>query len=210
MNKNIKYLIEDIVNFNPVDYSDEESDIINNQSISNLTYKYFPENKKELQEIIVEKLKKNIKYPNLNDIDTSKITDMNSLFSNHEVDYLYKNGIYSDEIKKLDLSSWDVSNVIDMQFMFWRCNSLEQLDLSGWDTSNVTDMSGVFENCSSLKELDLSGWDISNVTSMKQMFSRCKSLKKLNISGWDVSNVTNTDLMFNNCKDSIIPSWYYI
>ena len=29
MNKNIKYLIEDIVNFNPVDYSDEESELIN-------------------------------------------------------------------------------------------------------------------------------------------------------------------------------------
>lgn len=28
MNKNIKYLIEDIVNFNPVDYEDDETELI--------------------------------------------------------------------------------------------------------------------------------------------------------------------------------------
>ena len=209
MNKNIKYLIEGIVNFNPVDYSDEEQDIINNQAISNLVYKYFPENRKELKEIIVEKLKENIEYPYLNDIDTSRITDMDSLFSSYMYDYLYQNDIDSREIIKLDLSGWDVSNVIDMQSMFWGCRSLEELDISGWDTSNVTDMGYMFKYCESLKELDLSGWDVSNVTDMFSMFENCSSLEKLNLSGWDASNVTN-NLMFNNCKDSIIPDWYYI
>ena len=52
MNKNIKYLIEDIVNFNPVDYSDEEPDLIDDQIISNLVYKYFPKTKEELIKII--------------------------------------------------------------------------------------------------------------------------------------------------------------
>lgn len=48
MNKNIKYLIEDIVNFNPVDYQDEENDIANNQAISHIIYKYFPKTESEL------------------------------------------------------------------------------------------------------------------------------------------------------------------
>ena len=84
-----KILNEDVINFNPIDYSDN-AETIDNQTISNLTYKYFPKNKNELQKIIIKKLKENIKYPYLNDIDTSEITDMNSLFSNYENDYLQK------------------------------------------------------------------------------------------------------------------------
>ena len=40
MNKDIKYLIEDIVNFNPANYSDDEPDLIDRETVSNLTYKY--------------------------------------------------------------------------------------------------------------------------------------------------------------------------
>ena len=65
---------------------------------------------------------------------------MNSLFSSYEGDYLYRNGIDSKKIIKLDLSGWDTSNVIYMNCMFWRCNSLEKLNISNWDTSSVTDM----------------------------------------------------------------------
>lgn len=45
MNKNIKYLIEDIVNFDIVDYSDEEPDLIDDQIVTNIVYKYFPKTK---------------------------------------------------------------------------------------------------------------------------------------------------------------------
>ena len=69
--KNRNGLTENKLNFNPVDYSDDEFDIINNQTVAELTYKYQPETKKELQKIIIEKLKENIEYPYLNDIDTS-------------------------------------------------------------------------------------------------------------------------------------------
>ena len=36
-----------------------------------------------------------------------------------------------------DISSWDVSNVTNMQTMFWLAAAYNQ-DLSGWDVSNVT------------------------------------------------------------------------
>ena len=209
MNRNVKYIIENIVNFNSVDYNDEEPDLIDRETVSNLTYKYHPKTKEELRQIIIKKLKENIEYPYLNDIDTLKITDMSNLFSSYEDDYLYMNDINSAEIKKLDLSGWDTSNVTDMQSMFWGCRSLKEINISNWDTSNVTDMGYMFVYCESLKKLDLSGWDISNVTDMFSMFGNCSSLEKLNLSGWNVSNITN-NLMFNNCKDSIIPDWYYI
>ena len=190
MNKNIKYIIEKIVNFNPADYLDVAQDIIDDQTEANLVYKYFPESKEELQDIIIEKLEDNIEYPYLNDIDTTKITDMSDLFSD---EYLDSNDITSSGIIKLDLSSWNTSNVTDMSCMFDECQSLKQLDLSGWNTSNVTDMSYMFFGCWSLKKLDISNWDTSSVTNMNNMFCGCRSLKELNISGWNVSNVTDMD-----------------
>ena len=210
MDKDIKYIIENKLNFNPVDYSDEEPDLIDKETVSNLTYKYkyFPKTKEELQQIIIEKLKENIKYPYLNDIDISEISDMNSLFSSDYDDYLYQNDIDSSEIIKLDLSSWDTSNVTDMNHIFYNCESLKELNISTWDTSNVTDMKSMFTWCSSLKELDVSGWDTSKVTDMSLMFYWCSSLKVLDIFNWDTSNVTDMSFMFKGCSESIIPDWY--
>ena len=72
---------------------------------------------------------------------------MNSLFSSHEDDYLQKNDIESKEIIKLDLSDWNTSNVTDMSYMFYSCESLEELNISTWDTSSVTNMRSMFDEC---------------------------------------------------------------
>ena len=37
-----------------------------------------------------------------------------------------------------DISSWDVSNVTNMQYMFYGANVFNQ-DLSGWDVTSVDD-----------------------------------------------------------------------
>ena len=36
-----------------------------------------------------------------------------------------------------------------MSYMFKNCKNLKYLDLSGWDTSNVMDVSGMFYHCPS-------------------------------------------------------------
>jgi hypothetical protein len=43
-----KRLVESKLNFNPVDYSDDEQDMIDSQTVSSLTYKYHPKTKEEL------------------------------------------------------------------------------------------------------------------------------------------------------------------
>ena len=53
-----------------------------------------------------------------------------------------------------DLSGWDTSNVVDMDYMFCGATSFNR-DLSGWDTSKVTDMQYMFEGASSFNS-DLS------------------------------------------------------
>ena len=120
-------------------------------------YKYFPETKEELKDIISQRIKTEGKEVNLNDIDVSKIIDMSHLFENTDF-----NG---------DISEWDVSNVTNMNSMFYGCKSFNQ-DISKWDVSNVTNMNRMFNGCKYFNQ-DISGWNVSNVKNRIYIFSGC-------------------------------------
>ena len=98
----------------------------------NTDYKYFPQTKEELKEIIGKRIKDGGNEVDLNNIDVSKITDMSELFA--ETDF---NG---------DISKWNVSNVKNMYGMFYECESFNQ-DISTWDVSNVKDYIYAFDSC---------------------------------------------------------------
>ena len=121
------------------------------------SYKYFPQTKEELKEIIENRIKAEGNEVDLNDIDVSNITDMSSLF-----EYSDFNG---------NISKWDVSNVKDMRFMFYNCKNFNQ-DISAWDVSQVTDMSYMFPKCESFNQ-DISSWDVSKVKDNHFIFSNC-------------------------------------
>ena len=146
-------------------------------------YKYFPKTKEELQDIILKRIKDGGDEIDLNDIDVSKITDMSELFTQTNF-----NG---------DISNWNVSNVTNMRFMFYRCKLFNQ-DISNWNVSNVTDMSGMFLTCTKFNQ-DISNWDVSNVENMSWMFGNCKSFNQ-DISSWDVFKVTDMSGMFYFCE----------
>ena len=186
-------IYEEIQRFDVTDYEDGESNIIGTSTIHKLSqeYRYFPVTNKELKIIIKQRIKENPQDPYLLDIDTSKITDMFDLFNNIGLKI---------KIERLDLSTWDVSNVTNMSYMFYGCTLLKEVNLSTWNTSHVTTMMAMFEDCKSLKSLDLTNFDTSGVYNMKFMFSRCKSLVNLNISNWNTSKVEDMISMFNGCK----------
>ncbi len=147
-----------------------------------IDYKYFPQTKKELKDIIEQRIKEEGNEVNLNDIDVSKITDMSYLF-----DDTYFNG---------DISKWDVSNVTNMHNMFFNCRAFNQ-DISKWDVSNVTNMSSMFKWCKTFNQ-DISEWYVSNVVDMDYMFFDCEKFNQ-DISEWDVSNVRFSLFIFTNC-----------
>lgn len=101
-----------------------------------------PETKKELKCLIDKLIEERGLNADLNDIDTSLITDMNHLFAYSEF-----NG---------DISKWDTSNVIKMAAMF--AESKFNGDISGWDVSNVKDMYCMFAY--SEFNRDLSKWNV--------------------------------------------------
>jgi len=113
-------------------------------------YRYCPENKEQLRELLHQLFRERGNEADLNDIDVSKITDMSSLFESSE--YIFMN---------FDISEWDVSNVTNMTEMFSDCGKFN-CDISSWDVSNVKYMNYMFYGCE-LFEQDLSKWDVSNV-----------------------------------------------
>ena len=194
MDNNIKYLIEEIQRFNPIEY--EDNNIIDQNTVNQLTYKYHPSDRSELIDIIEEKIaickNKPVYNLDLTDIDTSNIKDMEQLFS------------YTlNKIKKpvlLRLDNWDVSNVENMAWMFNKCESIEDLNLGSWNTSNVENMSSMFSYCGALKTINLSNFDTSHVINMKYMFNYCQSLKELDLSNFNTSKVEDMSYMFSNCR----------
>ena len=89
------------------------------------------------------------------------------------------------------ISDWDVSNVTDMSFMFWKATSFNQ-PLNNWDVSKVTNMKGMFYWATAFNQ-PLNNWDVSKVTNMQNMFQKASSFNQP-IGDWVVSNVSDFDL----------------
>jgi len=102
--------------------------------------------------------------------------------------FMFQNRTFNDTI-----SSWDVSNVTNMQEMFDNATNFNQ-DIGSWDVSNVTRMYQMFDNATNFNQ-DIGGWDVSNVINMQQMFHRASSFNQ-DIGNWNVSNVDNMYQMF--------------
>ena len=99
-----------------------------NKDIGN-HYNYQPKTRDELKELIKKLIKERGNKADLNDIDTSEITDMSYMFENSDF-----NG---------DISKWDVSNVKDMEGLFY--GSKFNGDISNWDVRNVKYMNDIFK-----------------------------------------------------------------
>ncbi|BDT04355.1 hypothetical protein SHM_20010 [Spiroplasma ixodetis] len=48
-----------------------------------------------------------------------------------------------------NISSWNISNIVDMSYMFYDAKKFNQ-EISKWNTSKVTNMMGMFWNAKNL------------------------------------------------------------
>lgn len=103
------------------------------------------------------------------------------------------------DLKTIDLSKANFSNVTNMSYMFAYIRNLDSVNLSGINVSNVKTMFGMFDECEGLKSVDLSGVDASNTENFAHMFSWCCSMTSLNLSGFKTSKATNMSSMFMGC-----------
>ena len=154
---------------------------------------------------------KNILELDLSKFDTSKVTDMGSmfygmsslttldLFNFNTSQVMIMGGMFFNmaNLTAFNFSNFDTSKVTDMGSMFYGMSSLTTLDLFNFNTSQVMIMGGMFFNMANLTTLNLSNFDTSNVTDMRSMFNGMTNLASLDISSFNTKNVENMSGMFS-------------
>ena len=108
--------------------------------------------------------------------DTSKIADMDSMFSG------------CSNLQEVNFGSINVDGVSNVRYMFSNCSSLEELDLECFSGSSaIREVEGMFSGCSSLRRLNLGGWDWSQVQYSWVALDGCENLEEFitpaNLSG---------------------------
>jgi surface protein len=91
------------------------------------------------------------------------------------------------------VNHWDVSNVVDMRYMFSDCRSFNQ-PINNWNVSNVTDLGGLFRDCRLFNQ-PIGNWNISNVTNIGAIFNGADSFNQP-LNGWNTSKVTRASGIF--------------
>lgn len=103
-------------------------------------------------------------------------------------------------IEKIDMTTFDTSNVLRFSYMFAHCGRLKEIytgktfnDESGFD------MEGMFLNCSQLSIPPVSRFTILNAFSTARMFEGCESVVYLFLENTTMLQVRTMNSMFRNC-----------
>lgn len=118
-------------------------------------------------------------------LDESKLTSTAEMFS-----YVKKmTSIYFNP-------KFGGNNLIDMQGMFYECNSLTSADLTNFNTENVQSLANMFYNCYSLKQINISNFDTRKVGNMFGVFFNCRNLESIDLSSFDTRKLNEMSKMF--------------
>lgn len=171
-----------------------ESLRVNRNYKNTLNIKYKPKTRKELRELVVERI--NNDETNFSDVDVSDIDDLSYIFY-----ATYGNDAqYLQNIIEIDITGWNTSRCRTFTGMFHSCKSLRTIiGIEDLDVSNGTEFIDMFVGCRNFNG-DLYRWDMSNAENCKSMFQECNKFNS-DISNWDLSNVTNVRFMLQNCKN---------
>lgn len=98
-------------------------------------------------------------------------------FTYDKREYLINDGCL-EYIGKSNKPSY-LNGCVDCSYMFAFRKDLEVIDLSGWDLSNIIRTNSMFSNCINLKEIiGIEKLDLSNVEDAAYMYWMCTKLVK--------------------------------
>ena len=167
--------------------------------VSGLDTIFFPPEINAVVNILGPVIGKDVRYlfksvvsiSGLENLDVSQATSMRSMFEE------YRGTI-------LDLNSFDVSKVKDIQWMFANSN-LEYVYLEQWVTTNLTNMYCLFYACKKLKDVNFGGsFDVSKVTNASYIFNNCKNMLKIDLRNLRFNENCTFDYAFQHCGNTII------
>jgi surface protein len=147
------------------------------------------------------------KFPNvqkitgLENVDVSRMTTMDYLFSSHTSSDNSQRNTNAALTTIEGTSNWNTSNVTSMNYTFQDQPNLTSVDgIQNWNTSKVTSMKSLFYLDSSLAQMpDLSGWNTSKVTDTSYAFANMDALKSIDsVRNWKMQSATTIEGMFQN------------
>ncbi|MEZ0005649.1 surface protein [Flavobacterium sp. 28YEA47A] len=92
-----------------------------------------------------------------------------------------------------NIGSWNIEKVIDIRYMFWGAAKFNQ-DIGSWNTSKVLFMFGMFQDATEFNQ-DIGNWDLPELYDISLMFKNATSFNQ-NIDRWNFSKVRNMIEMF--------------
>ena len=142
------------------------------------------------------------KYGPIEEWDTSKVTDMSSIFTGFKsfnqniggwntsnVEYMDGMFAYTDDFNQ-NIGSWNTNNVNNMNAMFYHANAFNQ-NIGSWNTSSVTQMDHMFYTAKSFNQ-NIGSWNTNNVNNMNAMFYHANAFNQ-DIGNWNINNVKSTN-----------------
>lgn len=115
-------------------------------------------------------------------------------------DYMFEN---RTDLEDIDLSDWDMSDVVSFDNMFRGCINLKDISsFKGWNTSNVRIMKCMFYGCYALTDISaLRYWDLSKVLTAVAMFKGCNNLEDIYpLKDWNLDSILYISHIFDDCK----------
>ena len=123
-----------------------------------------------------------------------------------------------------DITHWDVSNVTDMEYLFYGSVNFNQ-PIGNWEVNNVNNMNYMFGEASAFNQ-DISNWDVSNVSNriagknqacngyagdcgMVGMFYDASAFSQ-DLSKWCVTKIKSAPKAFatgSSLTDEQLPKW---
>ena len=135
---------------------------------------------------------------------TSSLTSTRSTFSNTSITNIGTMTV-DEETGEISvsggLSTWDMSHVTDMGYMFSFATKLKNIDgARKWVTTSLVNMEWMFNEANKLESVEgARGWDVSKVTNMGWLFDANYSLLSIEpLSDWNTESLTTMSNTFSN------------
>ncbi len=148
-------------------------------------------------------------------INTSKVTNMQSMFANcsslttitnfDKFSFASAVNINSmfigcKSLTSIEFNDEPITSVVNLYNMFANCVSLTEIDVSMFNINNATTIYGWFQSCNNLTNVILPKNVVNNkAISLYGIFKSCYKLTTIDLSSWTFSNVTSINEMFSNC-----------
>lgn len=132
--------------------------------------------------------------------NTSTITNFTQIF-------------YSAEIKKLNISNWNLSSIVTEEQvkygmpkscqLFSRAK-LGAIDLSNWDVSHAKHLVAWFIDCKIESIGNISNWNVGHIEAFNFLFKNAKITSPVDISKWNIKPSSSQKEMIYRCSETII------